>query len=276
MTVDINVDIEAGIIYSVLTAIYEGKNKETYRMDFRPSDNLCAQIAEYLSTQIIKGELKSGERIKEAKLAQELGVSRGPIREALHVLEKKRLVDMTPRRGARVTQMSASYAASLYDIIVELYGLAARKAAENRSAKDLQGIRHALRRIKDCANRGDVPAYYDAIFRLALVGEMAAKNPLLEQMLGDLEPVTRRVQFASLRHRAEDLKKSVAFFERFLQCVEEKNGEMACQAIRAYTQNERELALSSRSAPSVGDEKSRGSSAKHIRRGKVSNGKKNN
>ena len=242
-------------------------------MDFRPPDNLCAQIAEYLSVQIIKGDLKPGERIKEAKLAKELGVSRGPIREALHVLERKRLIEMRPRRGARVTQMSASYATSLYDIIVELYGLAARKAAENRSAKDLQGIRHALRRIRDCANRGDVPAYYDAIFRLALVGEMAAKNPLLEQMLGDLEPVTRRVQFASLRHRAEDLKKSVAFFERFLQCVEEKDGEMACQAIRAYTQNERELALDSRSAPSTGDEKSRGSSAKHIRRGKVSNGK---
>jgi len=246
-------------------------------MDFRPSDNLCAQIAEYLSTQIIKGELKSGERIKEAKLAQELGVSRGPIREALHVLEKKRLVEMTPRRGARVTQMSASYGASLYDIIVELYGLAARKAAENRSSKDLQGIRHALRRIKECANKGDVPSYYDAIFQLALVGEKAAKNPLLEQMLSDLEPVTRRVQFASLRHRSEDLKKSVAFFERFMQCVEVKDGEMACQTIRAYTQNERELALSNRRAPTVGNQKRRGSSAKHtIRRGKVSNGKKNN
>ena len=235
-------------------------------MDFKPSDNLCVQIAEYLSTQIIKGELKPGERIKEAKLAQALGVSRGPIREALHVLEKKRLVEMRPRRGARVTQMSASYATSLYDIIVELYGLAARKAAENRSNKDLQGIRHALRKIKDCADKGDVPGYYDAIFRLALVGEKAAKNPLLEQMLSDLEPVTRRVQFASLRHRAEDLKKSVAFFERFVQYTEAKDGEMACQTIRAYTENERELALSNRRAPSTGDKMSRG---------KVSNGKKN-
>jgi DNA-binding GntR family transcriptional regulator len=171
--------------------------------------------------------------------------------------------------------MSASYAASLYDIIVELYGLAARKAAENRSSKDLQAIRHALRRIKDCANEGDIPGYYDAIFQLALVGEKAAKNPLLEQMLGDLEPVTRRVQFASLRHRAEDLKKSVAFFERFVQCVETKDGETACQAIRAYTQNERALALSNRESPSIGDEKSKGNSPKHIRRGKESHDEKN-
>ena len=244
-------------------------------MDFKPSNNLCAQIAEYLSVQIIKGDLKPGERIKEAILAQELGVSRGPIREALYILERKRLVEMRPRRGARVTQMSASYATSLYDIIVELYGLAARKAAENRSSKDLQGIRHALKAIKDCANKGDVPGYYDAIFQLALAGEKAAKNPLLEQMLSDLEPITRRVQFASLRHRTEDLKKSVAFFERFVQYTEAKDGEMACQTIRAYTENERELALRNRGSTPVGDETSGGNSAKHIRRGKVSNGKNN-
>jgi DNA-binding GntR family transcriptional regulator len=98
---------------------------------------------------------------------------------------------------------------------------------------------------------------------------------LLEQMLSDLEPVTRRVQFASLRHRTEDLKKSVAFFERFVECTEARDGEMACQTIRAYTENERELALSNRRAPSTGDKMSRGNLTTHIRRGKVSNGKNN-
>jgi len=215
-------------------------------MDFRPSNNLCEQIADYLSSQIIKRELKPGERIKEEKLAQELGVSRGPIREALHILEGKRLVEIVPRRGARVSQMASDYAEWLYDIIVELYGLAARKAAENRTGKDLVRIRQALKRIEDCAERGDVPGYYDAIFQLALAGEKAAKNPLLEQMLSDLEPVTRRVQYASLRHRAEDIKKSVTFFEEFVRCVEVKDGEKACQTIRAYTENERKLAIRSR------------------------------
>lgn len=220
-------------------------------MDFRPSDKLSEQIADYLGTQIIKRELKPGERIKEAKLAQELGVSRGPVREALYILESRQLVEMVPRRGARVSQMSHAYVDWLYDIIAELYGLAARKAAENRTSKDLVQIRQALKRIKDCAKKGDVPGYYDAIFQLALAGEKAAKNPLLEQMLSDLEPVTRRVQYASLRHRAEDLKKSVAFFEEFVRCTEAKDGEKACQTIRAYTENERELALRSRKSASA-------------------------
>lgn len=212
---------------------------------------MCEQIADYLGALIIRRELKPGERIKEAKLAQELGVSRGPVREALHILESKRLVEILPRRGARVTQMSPAYAEWLYDIIVELYGLAARKAAENRTSKDLVQMRQALKRIKDCAERGDVPGYYDAIFRLALAGERAARNPLLEQMLSDLEPVTRRVQYASLRYRAEDIKKSVIFFEKFVRFAEAKDGEKACQIIRAYTENERELALKSRKSVST-------------------------
>lgn len=220
-------------------------------MEFRPSNNLCEQIADYLGTLIIKRELKPGERIKEAKLAQELGVSRGPIREALHILENRRLVEILPRRGARVMQMSPAYAEWLYDIIVELYGLAARKAAENRTSKDLEEIRRALKRIKDCAEKGDISGYYDAIFQIALVGVKAAKNPLLEQLLSDLEPVTRRVQYASLRYRAEDLKKSVAFFEEFVRFAEAKDGEKACQTIRAYTENERELALRSRKSVSA-------------------------
>ncbi len=217
-------------------------------MVFKPSNNLSEQIADYLSSQIIKHELKPGERIKEEKLAQELRVSRGPIREALHILEGKRLVEIVPRRGARVSPMSSSYASWLYDIIVELYGLTARKAAENRTSKDLIQIRRALKRIEDCAERGDLPGYYDAIFQLALAGQKAAKNPLLEQILGDLEPATRRVQYASLRHRAEDLKKSVAFFEEFVRYAEAKDGEKACRTIRAYTENERELALRSRNS----------------------------
>lgn len=212
-------------------------------MAFKPSDNLNEQIAEYLSAQIIRGELEPGDRILEARLAQELGVSRGPIREALHILERKRLVKLIPRRGARVTEMSASDIEWLYDILIELYSITARRAAENRTQKDLVQVRRAVRKIKDCAARGDVSGYYDAIFEYASVGLQAAKNPLLEQMLNDLEPSTRRAQFASLSRRAEDLRETVTFFEDAVRYVEDKNAEMASQTIRNYAQNEKEFAL---------------------------------
>ncbi len=212
-------------------------------MAFKASHNLDEQIAEYLGTQIIQGELEPGERILEARLAEELGVSRGPIREALRILERKRLVKLIPRRGARITEISAAYIEWLYDILNELYSLVARRAAENRTQKDLAQIRRSVKRIEDCAIRGDVPGYYDAIFEYASIGQQAARNPLLDQILKDLEPSTRRAQFASLSLRTEDLKQNVAFFEHAARYVEEKNGEMASQIIRAYAQNEKEFAL---------------------------------
>ena len=107
-------------------------------------------------------------------------------------------------------------------------------------------IRHALRKIESCAASGDVSGYYDAIFEYASIGQRAAKNPLLDQMLKDLEPSTRRAQFASLSWRTEDLKENVSFFERAAQYVEDRNAETASQTIRAYVQNEKEFALNNK------------------------------
>ena len=212
-------------------------------MAFKASNNLDDQIAEYLTDRIIRGELKPGERILEAKLAHELGVSRAPIREALRILERKRLVKLVPRHGARVTEISVSDILWLYDILNELYSLVARRAAENRTRKDLAQIRHALRKIESFAASGDVSGYYDAIFEYASIGQQAARNPLLDQMLKDLEPSTRRAQFASLSWRIEELNENVTFFKRAAQYVEDRNAEMASQTIRAYVQNEKEFAL---------------------------------
>jgi DNA-binding GntR family transcriptional regulator len=74
-------------------------------------------------------------------------------------------------------------------------------------------------------------------------GQQAARNPLLDQIPKDLEPSTRRAQFASLSLRTEDLKQNVAFFEHAARYVEEQNGEMASQIICACVQNEKEFAL---------------------------------
>lgn len=213
---------------------------------FKPPSNLCYEIADFLSNQIIKGELKSDEKIREAELAKQLGVSRGPIREALQILERKRLVERKPRRGTRVVRMSSSSVDWLYDIIVELYGLVARGAAEHRTERDVAEMRRALSRIKGAATRGNLSDYYEALFHFALIGEKAAKNPLLEQMLADLEPLTRRMQFDSIKRHAEDLQRSVTFFEQTLQHIENGKPEMACKTIQEYTQEERKLALKNR------------------------------
>ena len=210
---------------------------------FRVSKNLSEQIAGYLRVQIIRGELKPGERILEAKLAETMDVSRGPIREALLILEKTRLIELTPRRGARVTSMSLLDIESLYEVLTELYTLVARKAAENRDQEDLDRIADAVKRAEDFASKGDPAGYYDSIFAFATAIRRASRNALADRILRDLEPATRRTQFATLSDRVHDLAKNVTFFQKGLRYIEKGEAEMAGQTIRKYAQNEKDFAL---------------------------------
>ena len=214
-------------------------------MEFKASDNLNQQIAEYLGTRIISGELASGERILEARLARELGVSRGPIREALRLLESRGLVIMVPRRGARVTPLSPSYAEWLYDILIELHSLTARLAAENRTKKDVGQLRHRLKPIRSCAENGDTAGYYDAVLEFAREGLRVARNQVLGDLLRHLEPSARRLQHILVTRRKDDLLGNVVFFEDTVKYVGEGNGGKAHQTIHAYVENEKRFVLAS-------------------------------
>ena len=85
-------------------------------MQQHEADSLSEQIARHISEQIIRGELVEGERIQELRIASELDVSRGSVREALLILERTQLIEIFPRRGAIVSEMSALQVRSLFDM----------------------------------------------------------------------------------------------------------------------------------------------------------------
>ena len=68
-------------------------------MNLEDTESLSEQIVKYISEQIISGELVEGERIQELRIAKELDVSRGSVREALLLLERTHLIEIFPRRG---------------------------------------------------------------------------------------------------------------------------------------------------------------------------------
>ena len=71
-------------------------------MAFKAPDSLAEQIAQHLGDRIISGELKPGDRIQELRIANELNVSRGSVREAFLILDRRFLLDIVPRKGAMV------------------------------------------------------------------------------------------------------------------------------------------------------------------------------
>ncbi len=86
-------------------------------IDFKPALNLTEQIADHLAQLIIMGVLPGGERVQELKFAQELDVSRGSVREALLILERRHLIEVVPRRGAIVHTVDREDALALIDLL---------------------------------------------------------------------------------------------------------------------------------------------------------------
>ncbi len=209
----------------------------------RNFESISGQIAKILASRIIRGELEPGQRILEQTVSDEMGISRSPVREAFLTLEKQRLVEILPRRGARVTEMSREDIQSLYDLVTELYALMARRSAEFHTEEDLLKVREKVENIRACATEGNPDKYYEAIFDFSLAALEVARNPLLSQTLGDLNALTRRAQFGTLSRRVDDLTTNAGFFERALEYVEKGDAEMAAQTIRAYGHNEKDFAM---------------------------------
>jgi DNA-binding GntR family transcriptional regulator len=217
--------------------------KEAAHVSFRAPPTLDEHVAGYLTEQIVSGQLAPGQTISETGLARELGISKGPVREALHKLESRGLVQLFPRRSPRVTQMSPSYVGWLFDIMTKLCELRTGKAAENRTKEDLAQIRLALRKLQDCAEVGNVSGYSEAIFEFSSALTRTARNPLLNKMLTDLEPSARRVASVSLARRDQDLKKNVVLLEDVVRYIEAGDAEMASQAACSWMQTEKVFAL---------------------------------
>jgi len=90
-------------------------------MDFKSPQNISEQISTDIAEKIITLKLKPGQRILESQLAEEMGVSRGPIRDALRKLERSCLVELSPRREARVTELTEDYINDIFNVLNDLY-----------------------------------------------------------------------------------------------------------------------------------------------------------
>ena len=106
--------------------------------DYKP---LREVIFDTLREAIITGELKPGERLMEVKLAEKMGVSRTPVREAIRMLELEGLVDMLPRKGAHVAELSAKDIMDVLEVRASMDSLATRLATERITDEEIKELR---------------------------------------------------------------------------------------------------------------------------------------
>ncbi|MGM0786535.1 MAG: GntR family transcriptional regulator [Thermodesulfobacteriota bacterium] len=203
-------------------------------MSFKVSGSLAEQIAGHLQDRIISLEIKPGDWIRELSVAEELGISRSPVREALRILEKYRMVEIIPRRGAVVTEMTPEFIRELHEVLIELLGYTGRKCTENATQEDLAKIEEAAQRSRTCSQNRDLYGYYRAVIDFGLACLTAARNRLAEQIISELLPSIRRIMYISFATMGDSLIEDAEIITAGNRYVQERNGEMAEKTVRDY------------------------------------------
>ncbi|SDI75779.1 transcriptional regulator, GntR family [Pseudomonas delhiensis] len=213
-------------------------------MTFKAPDSLAEQIAHHLAERIIRGELKERERIQEQKVTQALNVSRGSVREALLILERRHLVVILPRRGAQVSELSASHVESLYALVMELYILLAVAVARTwREERDLQPFLAIQQRLLDNLQRGDIDAFVESSFDIMRAAFPFAANPYLQETVENLLPAISRTYHLALERRKSEMSQFLDSFARLLQAVIERDEAAIRTVLLDYGRHNSQLVL---------------------------------
>lgn len=213
-------------------------------MTFKAPDSLSEQIAHYLAERIIRGELKERERIQELKVTQAMNVSRGSVREALLILERRHLINILPRRGAQVSELTPQHVRSLYTLMMELYILLAYAVAERwRSEEELEPFRAIQMRLAEARQREDIFAFVDASFAIMQAAYPFADNPYLQQTLENLRPAIARTYYIALERRRGQMGQFGAVFDELLGAVVARDQASVRDVLTGYCQQNCELVL---------------------------------
>jgi phosphonate utilization transcriptional regulator len=126
------------------------------------SSSLATLVHKEIERMILAGDLAAGAKLTEASIAELLGVSRGPVREAFRALESSGLVRLEKNRGVFVRQISVREADEIYELRAVLDEFVGRRVAQMATAAHVRELRQMVERMEKAAGRGDVDAYLAA------------------------------------------------------------------------------------------------------------------
>jgi DNA-binding GntR family transcriptional regulator len=150
-------------------------------------------VADEIRRMIITGDLAPGERLFEDRLAEQLGVSRNPVREALRALESTGLVEVVPRRGAYVSRLEPGRARQLLELRQVLEAYAAELAAKHRTPADLDAMRACIADGRKATRSKDVVRAAQRHREFHVLVERASQNEYLEPTVAPLRHQTELV-----------------------------------------------------------------------------------
>jgi len=196
------------------------------------ADGLVDHVVSVIHERVLSGEMAVGTKLRQEALARELGISRTPVREALHKLHARRIVDFTPNRGAVVVGLSARDIRDAYEVRAELEGFAAELASQRITDAALTRLREAEALFRESiatwvALGGEAPVESESGASWTSANDLfhrviheAADNDRLRQAIHDLHvSFPRNLTWSALSASAMLLEENVEEHRAILDAI---------------------------------------------------------
>ena len=200
---------------------------------------LYVEVTERLRSMIAGGLLEPGAWIDEQKLAEELGVSRTPFREALRILASEGLLRIEPRRGCYVTELTESDLDEIFPLMALLEGRCAFQAAERMTDEQIAELEVLHQRLEKHAKAKEIDQYYAANRDIHVAIQNLASNEWLTRMVQDLRRILNLSRHRSL-HLTGRIGQSCAEHLAIFAALKARDGAGAETAMKNHIIRQRE------------------------------------
>ena len=190
-----------------------------------------------LREAILKGELEPGERLMEIALAQQLGVSRTPIREAIRKLELEGLVLMAPRKGAVVAEITPKDLKDVLEVRKHLEEMAVKLACEKATEEDLANLKQLHEEFIKTLEQKDLTVIAESDVKFHDIIYSTTDNKRLIQILNNLREQMFRYRLEYIKDE-DKRKKVVEEHAQIIKAIESRNVNMAKEYIKEHINNQ--------------------------------------
>ncbi len=213
-------------------------------------------VCESLREAIRTGVLKSGERLMEIQIAEELGVSRTPVREAIRKLDQEGFVVMMPRRGAYVANMSIRDVNEIFEIRTALESLSNGLAAERITAEELESLQRLLVQIGKYIKEGNMDKIVETDIEFHDILYRAARNARLEGIISNLREQLTRFRKLSMSYPGR-LEETLEEHRAMVDAIAQGDTEAAQLAAERHMEKAEQTLMDAMEARKNDPEKSR-------------------
>lgn len=205
-------------------------------------------IAQHLSEMIITGELVAGERIIEQTMSAKLEVSRNSLREALITLEQWHLIQMIPRKGAVVSELTPDGVRSLYEMFFLLLQRVVRKLCQHCDQTTLAQLEKFVQKLTSVAESNDSSVFQYLAFSSTELVISNTNNRYMRSVLLDLMPAMRRCAYLAMNRNPSEVHVSLLLFSNLLQQIKTQQCDAAISSLDTYAKHQCQLVINTLAA----------------------------